>query len=292
MRKLVLRLGEASLKLAFLVVNAPAAFGPYRRRTDLVYGPDPRHRLDLYLPKRPSSSPMPLIVFWHGGRWTIGDKSEYRFVAAALAELGYATAMPNYRRYPQVKMPGFMEDAARAASWASDHAHEFGADARRLYFMGHSAGAHIAALVALDGRYFASLGRPPPRVAGVIGLSGPYDFLPFREDDLRDMFGPPALYPASQPINFVTGAAPPMLIVHGDKDTMVAPHNSRNLAAVLRGRGVPVTLKMYPRLMHADTVAALSLPARRRAGTLADIAAFVDSTKSQAAFDAAAAGVA
>jgi acetyl esterase/lipase len=291
-RKLALLLGEASLKLAFLAVNAPAVFGAYHRRTDIVYGPDPRHRLDGYLPDRRPPAPAPLVVFWHGGRWTFGDKAEYRFVAAALAELGYATVVPNYRLYPHVKMPGFMEDAARAASWASEHAHELGADAGRLYFMGHSAGAHIAALLALDGAYFASLRRPPPRVAGVIGLSGPYDFLPFREDDLRDMFGPPALYPASQPINFVTSESPPMLIIHGDKDTMVAPHNSRNLAAVLRARGVPVTLKMYPRLMHADTVAALSLLARRRAATLADIAAFVNSPERQAAFDAATAGVA
>jgi acetyl esterase/lipase len=270
-------LGEASLKLAFLALNAPAVFGAYRRRTDIVYGPDARHRLDAYLPERPAARPAPLVVFWHGGRWSSGDKGEYRFVAAALAELGYATAVPNYRLYPQVKMPGFMEDAARAASWAAEHAAELGADAGRLYFMGHSAGAHIAALLALDARYFASLHRPAPRIEGVIGLSGAYDFLPLREDDVRDIFGPPELYAASQPINFVSGRAPPMLLIHGAKDTMVSPHNSRNLAAALAAQGVASTLKMYPKLMHADTVAALSLPARRRAGTLGDVAAFVNS---------------
>jgi acetyl esterase/lipase len=161
----------------------------------------------------------------------------------------------------------------------SDHAADFGADAGRLYLMGHSAGAHMAALLALDGRYFASLHRRPPPIAGVIGLSGPYDFLPLREDDVRDMFGPPPLYPVSQPVNFVTSDAPPMLLIHGAKDTMVSPHNSPSLAAALRARGVPVTLKMYPELMHADTVAAMSLPARRRAGTLADVRTFVDSSK-------------
>jgi acetyl esterase/lipase len=285
-------LGEASLKLAFLAVNAPAVFGAYRRRTDIVYGPDSRHRLDVYLPDRPAARPAPLVVFWHGGRWSSGDKADYRFVASALAELGYATAVPNYRLYPRVKMPGFMEDAAHAASWAAEHAAELGADAARLYFMGHSAGAHIAALLALDGRYFASLHRLAPRIEGVIGLSGPYDFLPLREDDVRDIFGPPDLYPASQPINFVSGAAPPMLLIHGAKDTMVSPHNSRNLAAALIAQGVDATLKMYPNLMHADTVAALSWPARRRAGTLADIAAFVNSPKRQAAFEVATAGVA
>lgn len=270
-------LGEASLRLAFLAVNAPAVFGAYRRRTDIAYGPDPRHRLDWYLPERPAAPAPPLVVFWHGGRWSSGDKAEYRFVASALAELGLATAVPNYRLYPEVKMPGFMEDAARAASWIADHAAELGADAGRAYFMGHSAGAHIAALLALDARYFAALGRTPPRIAGVIGLSGPYDFLPLREDDVRDIFGPPELYPASQPINFATGEAPPMLLIHGAKDTMVSPHNSRNLAAALVAQGVPATLKMYPKLMHADTVAALSVLARRRAGTLADIETFVES---------------
>jgi acetyl esterase/lipase len=279
-------LGEAFLKLAFLAVNAPAVFGAYRRRRDIAYGPDPRHRLDWYLPERPASRAVPLVVFWHGGRWSSGDKAEYRFAAAALAELGYVTAVPNYRLYPRVKMPGFMEDAASAAAWVADHAAELaaelGADAGPLYFMGHSAGAHIAALLALDSRYFAALRRPAPRIAGVIGLSGPYDFLPLREDDVRDMFGPPELYPVSQPINFVTPAAPPMLLIHGAKDTMVSPRNSENLAAALTAQGVPVTLKMYPKLMHGDTVAALSLPARRRAGTLADIAAFVGHRDSDA----------
>jgi len=109
----------------------------------------------------------------------------------------------------------------------------------------------------------------------VIGLSGPYDFLPLREADVQDMFGPPENYPDSQPVNFVRADAPRMLLVHGLKDTTVSPNNSRSLAAVLHTHGVPVTLKLYPNLVHADTVAALSLPARARAPTLADIAAFV-----------------
>jgi dipeptidyl aminopeptidase/acylaminoacyl peptidase len=141
--------------------------------------------------------------------------------------------------------------------------------------MGHSAGAHMAALVTLDTRYFTATGRPVPTVAGVIGLSGPYDFLPLLEDDVKDMFGPPEDYADSQPIDFVRAGAPPMLLVHGLKDDTVWPKNSRNLASALSARGVPVTLKLYPHLDHADTVAAMSVPARGRAPTLADIAAFV-----------------
>jgi acetyl esterase/lipase len=262
-------------RLAFVAANLPAAFGDYRRHADVPYGADPQHRLDVYVPDEATVEPRPLIVFWHGGRWSDGDKTDYRFVGAALADLGYVAVLANYRHYPQVKMPDFMDDAARAALWAAAHAAEFGADAHRLYLMGHSAGAHLATLVTLDPRYFAAAGQPAPPIAGVIGLSGPYDFLPLLEADVQDMFGPPPIYPESQPINFVRSDAPPMLLVHGLRDDTVWPKNSRNLATALDARGVSVTLKLYPKLVHADTVAALSLPARGRAPTLADIATFV-----------------
>ncbi len=266
-------------RVAFMAANVPAVFGAYQRHANLAYGDGPQHRLDVYVP-RAAAGPRPLVVFWHGGRWSFGDKADYRFVGAALAELGYVAVLPNYRHYPDVKMPGFMDDAARAASWAAAHGGEFGADPNLVFLMGHSAGAHLAALVTLDPRYFAASGLPVPPIAGVIGLSGPYDFLPLREADVQDMFGPPPIYPQSQPIHFVHAAAPPMLLVHGLQDDTVWPKNSRNFATLLRAYGVPVTLKLYPKLMHADTVAALSLPARGRAPTLADIAAFVRQPRS------------
>jgi acetyl esterase/lipase len=269
-----------------VAANVPASFGSYTRRTDIAYGPDPRHKLDVYLPDTHAgptgpqdqdgrSSSRPVVVFFFGGRWETGDKSEYRFVGAALAGLGYTVVLPNYRLYPEVKMPGFMDDAARATVWAFEHCAELGGDPARFHVMGHSAGAHLAALVTLDRRYLEATGRPLPAIAGVIGLSGPYDFLPLKEPDLEDMFGPPPLYPKSQPIDFVHADAPPMLLVHGLDDNTVWPKNSINLAAALRSNRVPVTLKLYPKLKHADTVAALSIPARGRAPTLADIDAFV-----------------
>ena len=267
-------------RVEFMAANVPAVFGAYRRHPNIAYGAEPQHRLDVYVPDQAPTGPRPLVVFWHGGRWEFGDKADYRFVGAALAELGYVAVLPNYRHYPQVKMPGFMDDAARAGEWAAVHAGEFGADAGRLYLMGHSAGAHMAALVSLDPRYFAAAGRPGPPIAGVIGLSGPYDFLPLLEPDVQDMFGPPQNYPDSQPINFVRSDAPPMLLVHGLIDQTVRPRNSINLAAALRAHGVPATLKLYPKLEHGDTVAALSLPARGRAPTLADIEAFVGQPRS------------
>jgi acetyl esterase/lipase len=274
----------ACSRLILVAANAPAAFGSYRRRTNVPYGTAPQQDLDIYIPDSPSAAPpaapRPLVVFWYGGRWTTGDKADYRFVGAALAELGFVAVLPNYRHYDQVKLPGFMDDAALAALWAAEHGAEFGADPSRLYLMGHSAGAHIAALVALDKRYFLATGRAVPIIAGMIGLSGPYDFLPLTDPDLEDMFGPPERYPDSQPINFVTPEAPPMLLVHGMNDRSVAPANSIHLAAALKANGVAVALKLYPKVSHADTVAALSIPARGRAPTLADIEAFVSPPRS------------
>jgi acetyl esterase/lipase len=266
-------------RAAFFAVNFPAVFGSYTRHADVAYGDGPQHRLDVYVPHKPGAS-RAVVVFWHGGRWSFGDKSDYRFVGAALTELGCVAVLPNYRHYPEVKMPGFMDDAARAAQWASEHAAGYGADPQRLFLMGHSAGAHMAALLTLDRRYFAAIAPPtslasPPQIAGMIGLSGPYDFLPLQEADVQDMFGPPRLYPESQPINFVRADAPPMLLVHGLKDDTVLPKNSRNLAAALQTLGVPVTLDLYPKLSHADTAAALSAPLRGRAPILAAIGAFI-----------------
>jgi acetyl esterase/lipase len=266
---------EACSRFSFFAANAPAAFGSYKRYTNIAYGPEPQHRLDVYVPSKPMQAPRPMVVFWHGGRWRYGDKSDYRFVGAALAESGCLVAVANYRHYPRVKMPGFMNDAARAAQWASIHAAEYGGDPQRLYLMGHSAGAHLAALVTLDQRYFAALGPRIPHIAGVIGLSGPYDFLPLTDADQQDMFGPPELYPQSQPINFVHADAPPMLLIQGLRDQTVKPKNSRNLAAALQALKVPVTLKLYPKASHSDTVAALTAILRRRETTLSDIQTFM-----------------
>jgi acetyl esterase/lipase len=168
-----------------------------------------------------------------------------------------------------------MDDAAHAALWAIAHAREYGADPGKLFLMGHSSGAQMGALLALDPRYFREAGEAPPRVAGFIGLSGPYDFLPLREADLQDMFGPPDRYPLSQPIQFVHAGGPPMLLVQGEKDDTVAPFNATHLAAALQACGVPVTLRLYPKLSHAGTVAALSDLGRGIAPVLADIKKFV-----------------
>ena len=115
-------MGSACTRVEFLAANVPASFGSYKRKADIAYGKDPQHCLDVYVPGKADAAPPPLVVFWHGGRWSFGDKADYRFVGATLAQLGYVAVLPNYRHYPQVKMAGFMDDAALAALWAAAHA--------------------------------------------------------------------------------------------------------------------------------------------------------------------------
>jgi acetyl esterase/lipase len=216
----------------------------YRRDSDLAYGAEPRQRLDVYVPTAAASGPRPLVVFVHGGRWSYGSKDQYRFLAAGLAERGIVVVVPNYRLYPSVRLATAAGDVARAVAWAEQAAAGYGADPAGVAVMGHSAGAHLAALVATDQHWIAAAGGVPVRA--LVGLAGPYDFLPLTDDDLRDYFGPPEQYPASQPVNFVDAKSAPALLVHGADDTTTKPRNTESLAAKLRASGVPVEVLMLP----------------------------------------------
>ncbi len=225
-------------------VNAVDLGGGYRRESDLPYGAHARQRLDVYLPAAPATAPRPLVVFVHGGRWSSGSKNLYRFVAAGLAERGIVVVVPNYRLYPDAHMAAAAADVAQAIAWAERAAVRYGADPAVVVVMGHSAGAQLAALMATDQRWIAAAGGTPVRA--LVGLAGPYDFLPLTDDDLKDYFGPPDRYPESQPVNFVDAASAPALLVHGLADTTTRPRNTESFAAHLRAWGVPVEIRLLP----------------------------------------------
>jgi len=237
-----------------------------------AYGQDPEHRLDVYRPRRPDGS---VVVFFYGGRWSQGHRSGYRFVGQALTSLGITVVVPDYRLYPAVRFPAFMHDAAAAVAWTFEHAGEVGANPGRVVLMGHSAGAHIASLLALDAGYLNAVGRSPRELAGVVGLAGPYDFLPLREPDLRDIFGPEARQPLSQPINFASGAAPPFLLLTGGRDRAVSPDNSERLWRRLTEQGARARVVFYRRLTHITLMAALAAPLRMLGPVLPEIGEFV-----------------
>jgi acetyl esterase/lipase len=213
-------------------------------------------------------------VFWYGGAWIDGSKNDYRFVGTALAELGYVTVLPDYRLYPEVQFPAFIEDGAQAVKWVREHAGEYGGDPSRIVLAGHSAGAHLAALLALNRRYLRSAGVDMSAIVGLVGLSGPYDLDP-SGPDLAPIFPLPATAADWQVLPHVTAGSPPALLLYGDQDDVVPRHAIDNLEAALRSVGGEVETRIYPNVDHRDTLAALSVPARARAPVLPDIAAFL-----------------
>lgn len=265
---------SACTALGLLDATTPSA--GYRRTADIPYGPLARQKLDVYVPDG-ARAPLPVVVFFYGGSWQEGRREQYRFAGEALASRGFLAVVPDYRVYPEVRFPDFLRDGAAAVRWVRDHAGQYGGDASRLFLAGHSAGAYNAAMLALDGRWLGEAGlTPQTSVRGWIGLSGPYDFLPIRSPVIQTIFGPRESWPATQPVAYVSAAAPPALLLTGAADTRVLPGNTDRLAARLREAGVPVTVLAYPGVGHGRTVAALARPFRSDPPILEEIRRFVD----------------
>jgi acetyl esterase/lipase len=195
-------------------------------------------------------------------------------VGAALAQLGYVTVLPDYRLYPQVRFPAFIEDGAQAVAWVQQHIDEYGGDPTRIVLMGHSAGAHLAALLATDGQYLRRAQVDPRHIVGLIGLSGPYDLAP-NTPTLHRIFTAPSTPRDWQVTAHVTGIGVPTLLMHGRDDTLVLSRVSEDFAALLRAQGTRVDVRLYASCKHACPLAALSVPARHEASTLADVSAFM-----------------
>ena len=260
----------------FVILNAVAPGKGFSRQADVAYGPLPRQKLDVYAPDDAGKRPFPVVVFFYGGGWDSGQRKEYRFVGAELATRGVMTIVADYRLYPEVVFPAFVEDAALAVKWAQDHLAEAGGNPKRLFVMGHSAGAQIAAMLALNSQYLRAAGADPRAIAGLIGLSGPYDFLPLKSAKLKKIFGDPAPR-STQPIDFVTADAPPTLLINGSDDTRVDPGNSRRLAASLTAAGRRVEHRVYPNVGHSRVVAGFSPPLARGVPVTDDVVRFIDS---------------
>lgn len=261
--------------LAIFDAVAPRDGGTVKAATALPYGSHPRQTLDIHVPTNRSSGPLPIVVFFYGGSWKFGSKSEYDFVGAALAAQGFVTVLPDYRLYPEVRFPDFLDDSAAAVRFAQQNAERFGGDGGHIVLAGHSAGAYNAAMLALDARYLARAGVAAGAIRAFAGLSGPYDFLPLDPGTAQEVFGAVPNRAATQPITFAGRFSPPAFLATGDADDTVRPRNTVNLAAKLRASGVPAVERIYPGLDHKDTLLALSLPFRGRAPVLAEMSAFL-----------------
>ena len=246
-------------------------------RTDSVaYAPGPRGMLDIYRPSDAGPGKLPVIVFLYGGNWQMGSKEMYRFAGRPLAARGAPggaiVVVPDYRLAPEVQFPDFVRDNAAAVRWTLAHLEALGGDPGRVFVLGHSAGAYNAAMLALDPAY---LGAERGRLAGVIALAGPFDFLPITQPDLQPIFAPVQDGPLSQPITYADGTNPPMLLLAGADDTTVRPGNTQRLAARIAERGGIVESRIYPGLAHIGILTALTPLFAARAPVLEDIAGFI-----------------
>jgi acetyl esterase/lipase len=231
----------------------------FERTEAIAYGPLSRHHLDVYVPHAQAATPLPVVVFFYGGAWQGGNRGEYLFMAQALASQGFVVVVPDYRVYPEAKYPVFVEDGALAVTWVVRNIARHGGDPGRVVLMGHSAGAHIAAMLAYNRRFLDAHSRDA--IKGFVGLAGPYDFRP-SEAVIETILGAEGGSELAMPAHWVRGGESPSLLVTGDQDTRVDPGNTDRLARRLRAVGSPVEVRHYPSLSHSTVLVRFASPLR------------------------------
>jgi acetyl esterase/lipase len=255
------------------LLNITVSRSGYSVHRDLAYGPRPRQKMDIYVPNG-LKQPAPVILFFYGGNWDSGTKDLYLAFGEAFASEGFVVAVADYRLYPAVKYPAFLEDSANAFHYVEQHVGRYGGDPGRIFLAGHSAGAYNAIMLVSDPHYLKDAGTDISHVRGAIGLAGPYNFLPLTSSSLIAMFGG-AERKDTQPITYINGKRPPMLLAAGTEDETVNPGNSTSMAAKLRSFGSPVEVKLYPGLGHIGLLLSLARPFRYRSTLRQDMASFV-----------------
>lgn len=252
------------------LLNAVTPNAGYTVTEDVPYGDLPRQTMDIY---RPVVEPTEhVIVFVYGGAWRKGEKDEYKFVAQALASEGHTVVIPDYRLYPAVKFPEFVTDVAAAISALdfSDLLQDAGH--RKIVVMGHSSGAHTAALIASDPQYLAATGVS---VSALIAIAGPYD-LPMTNTEVTDVFADVDHHDKVKPLRLVTDQHPRTLLIHGADDKRVKPEHTQRYFRALESSGIEVEKLMLDDAGHAESIAGLAAPLDRFNPIKETIQAFLD----------------
>ncbi|MGA9794511.1 MAG: alpha/beta hydrolase [Rhizomicrobium sp.] len=249
--------------------------GGYTVERNIAFGNGPRQKLDIYIPDG-LTKPAPVLIFFYGGSWQDGDKDGYRWIGQTFASHGIVTVLANYRLYPPNLYPSFVQDGALALRYVHDEIAKAGGDPERVFVSGHSAGAYNAIMLASDPKFVRDVGGDLSWIRGAIGIAGPYDFLPMTDPKIIAIFGG-ANNPATQPITYIDGKRPPMLLVDGTADKTVDPGNVTRMAAKLRANGSEVQTKLYPGVGHIGIILSLA-PILRTDTTLEnDMVRFIDS---------------
>jgi acetyl esterase/lipase len=238
-------------------------------RADVPYGKDRLQRLDVYAPR--DAKDAPIVVFFHRGEWSKGDKSEAAYKPKFLNDNGVVFVSANYRLSPAVKHPAHINDVASAVRWVYDHAGEFGGSRDKIVVMGHSAGCHLVTLLALDPRYLAGVKLRPSDLRGVVAWSGgAYDLVakvkaggtygPY----IKSAFGDSqAAWRDASPVAHVGDAKslPPFLFIsvvdRGKTDSKLA---AENLAQLIRNAKGQAKTKLIEGRTHMTVNALLGAP--------------------------------
>lgn len=256
----------------FLQVGYHYFFSSQIRR-GIVFGDQPRNRLDLYLPKN-SNGPKPVVAFVTGGAWIIGYKAWGSLLGMQLSERDIIVACIDYRNFPQGTMRDMIEDASRGISFVCNNIADYGGDPNRIYLMGQSAGAHIAACTLVDQAIKEagegeSVSWSVSQIKAYFGLSGGYNLLNlvdhfhnrglYRSIFLSIMEGEQSLRQYSPELVVqdpnVRGAVsllPPIILFHGTADYSIPSDASKDFAETLQSLGVEAKAIMYEGKTHTD----------------------------------------
>ena len=254
------------------ILNTLNNAGGYRSQKDIAYGEQARQQLDVYQPRKGAGKCV--VMFVYGGSWEDGSKDDYGFVGAALARRGYTVLIPDYRLYPQVTYPAFVEDIALAL--ASEPVQQL-IQSRKLVMMGHSAGAMIAGLVSYNPDYLQAMDLSPDMIDAYVSLAGPHDyFLPTQNTQWTRIFGEDQDEQVKAlTVNHIHPDNPPSLIVHASDDEIVTSRSAHSLAQKLTQAGVPNTKLIYDSGGHVRIAAAMGRPLGFLAPTLDDVDGFL-----------------
>ena len=199
---------------------------------------DQKDKLDIYLPEGRRNAPV--IVSYYGGALMAGDKDENTFIGERFAAAGFVTAVVNYRLSPAVAHPAHVQDAAASLAWVKRHIAEYGGDAGRLFVIGHSAGAYLAALLSTDERYLAAHKLSLRDIRGVVPVSAFYwverpGVAPDRD---KSVWGTDRqAWIDASPAHHLQRNTPPMLILYADGDEDWRRQQNVEVAQAMKSAG-------------------------------------------------------
>jgi acetyl esterase/lipase len=222
---------------------AKRASGQVRVVSDVDYlasaeYPEKKDRLDIYLPENASRAPV--IISIHGGGLRAGDKSAQTFVGQRFASVGHVTVVVNHRLSPGVTHPAHIQDIAAAVAWVKKNIARHGGDPQKIFVIGHSAGAYLAALLVLDPRYLAAHGMAPGDIRGVVPVAGFFyvDRPGVAPDRPKDTWGTDVnVWKAASPATYISRNVPPLLLLYADGDDEWRRKQQDEFASALRERG-------------------------------------------------------